>query len=486
MSRPNFLAISVTVAHAMAYFRDRVGNVASGPAVALAKPAILSLFSRIQTGTLILIDETSDERHVLGQPLPSSGNPGPPCVVTLTAHSPQFYLRLLLHADMGFAAAYLLHQVSCSDLTAFFRLFILNRDALNHGMSIIINTTGNQTHNNTIEGAAINIAAHYDLGNDLFAAFLSPDMTYSSPIWEHITGQASESSSSSTPKQNPDDDDDGDGDGESLESAQLRKLHHIISAARIKPSDHVLEIGTGWGSFAIEAVKTTCCRVTTLTLSREQKRFAEKKIAEELASAGLADRVEVLLMDYRDEALPVPRGGFDKVVSIEMLEAVGREFLGTYFARVDGVLKREGGIAVFQCITMPEGRHGAYERREDFINRYIFPGGYLPSITQLLNCITAESRGTLLVEKLDNIGGHYARALRLWREKFLASFDNKIRPALLEEHPNMQKADVEVFRRKWEYYFAYCEAGFVTKTLGDVIITVCREGAKELTERIPL
>ncbi|KAK4125433.1 cyclopropane-fatty-acyl-phospholipid synthase [Parathielavia appendiculata] len=474
MSRPNFSAIGVAITHTMAYFRDKVGTLASGHASALAKPVILSLLSRIHIGTLTLIDETSGECHVFGQPYPPTGNP--PCVVTLTIHSPQFYLRVLLHSDMGFAAAYMLHQVSCSDLTAFFRLFILNRDALNNGFVINSSTGSAQSlpttaavgNKNTMEGAAVNIAAHYDLGNDIFAAFLSPDMTYSCPIWETVQG--------------PPPGQDSAGDGESLESAQLRKLHHIISAARIKSSDHVLEIGTGWGSFAIEAVKTTGCRVTTLTLSRQQKRFAEERVARE----GLADRVKVLLMDYRDEALPVPEGGFDKVVSIEMLEAVGREFLGTYFARVDKVLKRDGGIAVFQCITMPEGRHAAYEKRKDFINYCIFPGGYLPSITQLLNHIAAESQGTFIVEKVENVGAHYVRTLRLWREKFLANFEDKICPALLKKHTNVQEADVKVFRRKWQYYFAYCEAGFLTKVLGDVIISVGREGAMDLMEGIPL
>ncbi|KAL1842134.1 hypothetical protein VTJ49DRAFT_6013 [Mycothermus thermophilus] len=181
-----------------------------------------------------------------------------------------------------------------------------------------------------------------------------------------------------------------------------------------------------------------------------------------------------------------PPHGFDKVVSVEMVEAVGREFLGEFFARVDGLLKTEGGVAVVQCITLPEGRGREYAAREDFINHYIFPGGYLPSVTELINHITTASRGTLVVENIENIGGHYARALRLWRERFLARFDDKIRPALFKGHPDMTTEEVEVFRRKWQYYFSYCEAGFLTKTLGDVIITVAREGTMEMMEGIPL
>ncbi|KAG7286949.1 hypothetical protein NEMBOFW57_006449 [Staphylotrichum longicolle] len=498
-------ALLQPIAQGAAYLRNKLGNLAWDHSVAIARPAILSLFSGIEIGTLIIIDEPAGERLIFGNPLDTGTHPNgttdktpngtahlsnkrnthKPPHATLTITSPAFYPRLLLLADMGFAASYLLHEAACPDLTAFFRLFVLNRARLGNGTtwssSALVGTRarllgvtnggtggwGSKTIiTNTPANALLNAAAHYDLGNDMFAAFLSRDMTYSCPIWKEETGRAEAR------------EEEGDG----LEDAQMRKLRRVIERARISAADHVLEIGTGWGSFAIEAVKSTGCRVTSLTLSREQKGWAEERIERE----GVGDRVEVLLMDYRDEKLPVPEGGYDKVVSIEMIEAVGKEFLGTYFGRVDRVLKRDGGIAVFQCITMPEGRHQAYSTREDFINRYIFPGGYLPSITQLLNHIAAASRGTLIVENVENIGGHYARALRLWNERFLAAFEDKIRPALIEEHPEMTEEEVEVFRRKWEYYFAYSEAGFLTKTLGDVIITVGREGAMELMEGIPL
>jgi cyclopropane-fatty-acyl-phospholipid synthase len=191
---------------------------------------------------------------------------------------------------------------------------------------------------NTLSNSLLNISAHYDISNDMFAAFLSPDMTYSCPIWSLSTGQ---------------------GEEETLEAAQMTKLRRFIDGAHIKATDHVLEIGTGWGSFAIEAVRKTGCRITSLTLSKEQKVLAEERIQAE----GFQDRIEVMLMDYR--ALPVPDTLYDKIVSIEMLEAVGREFLGTYFACVNRLLKKDGGIAVFQCITMPEGRHEAYSKSEE-------------------------------------------------------------------------------------------------------------------------
>lgn len=295
----------------------------------------------------------------------------------------------------------------------------------------------------------------------MFAAFLSDDMTYSCPIWKLTPPNATET------------------EEETLEQAQMTKLHRFIDGARIKGSDHVLEIGTGWGSFAIEAVRTTGCKVTSLTLSIEQKALAEKRIA----AAGFTEQIEVILCDYR--ALPTPKILYDKVVSIEMLEAVGSEYLETYFQCIHRLLKKDG-IAVFQCITMPEGRYEAYAKGEDFIRKYIFPGGHLPSISQLVEKISKGSQGTLVVERIENIGGHYAKTLRLWRESFERNFESRIRPSLMVEHEEMGDKEVEVFRKKWIYYFCYCEAGFATKTLGDAIITVGREGCSELMAGIPL
>jgi len=343
------------------------------------------------------------------------------------------------------------------------KLFILNRSQLANATTLISSIastiTGLARSTNTLSNSLLNVSAHYDISNEMFAAFLSDDMTYSCPIWKsHSSGEVEE---------------------ESLEAAQITKLNRFIDGAHIKPTDHVLEIGTGWGSFAIEAVRRTGCRVTSLTLSIEQKAMAEKRIA----AAGFTDLIEVELMDYR--ALPTPKVQYDKVISIEMLEAVGREYLETYFACIHRLLKKDG-IAIFQCITMPEGRYEAYTKGEDFIRKYIFPGGHLPSISQLVNSISKGSEGTLVVDQIENIGGHYAKTLRLWRQKFMQNFESRIRPALMIEHENMGEKEVEVFRKKWEYYFTYCEAGFATKTLGDVIITVGREGAMELMEGLPL
>jgi len=308
-------------------------------------------------------------------------------------------------------------------------VFILNRAQLSNATTLtssIASTVTNLARStNTLANSQLNVSAHYDISNAMFAAFLSEDMTYSCPIW--------------LPK------DDPESGLETLEEAQETKLQYFITQARIKETDHVLEIGTGWGSFAIAAVKKTGCRVTSLTLSKEQKELAEKRIAAE----GYSDNIKVLLCDYR--ALPAPKGGFyDKVVSIEMLEAVGREYLDTYFECVDRLLKPRGGIGVFQCITMPENRYEAYWKGEDFIRKYIFPGGHLPTVSQLVGSIERGSEGKFVVDNLLNIGGHYAKTLRIWRQNFEQTFDSRIRSALLEEHQGMTEKDIELFRRKWQ------------------------------------
>ena len=286
-----------------------------------------------------------------------------------------------------------------------------------------------------MSNALLNISAHYDISNEMFAAFLSKDMTYSCPIWKPKSELREK-------------------EEETLEDAQMRKLDRFIDNAKIKPTDHVLEIGTGWGSFAIRAVQRTGCRITSLTLSCEQKELAEKRIADH----GLTDNIEILLCDYR--ALPMPNEGpYDKVVSIEMLEAVGREFLKTYFECIHKLLKPEGGIAVFQCITMPEARYEAYAKGEDFIRKYIFPGGHLPTVSQLVRSIEEGSRGSFVVNSIENIGPHYAKTLRIWKDNFMNNFDTRIRPALLAEHEGMNNADALLFKRKWEVRDCVVPAG---------------------------
>ncbi|KAL8872130.1 MAG: hypothetical protein Q9174_002190 [Haloplaca sp. 1 TL-2023] len=440
--------------------KSNVSFIAWSPLVRLSRAAVLNVLSGVEVGHIAIVDSDGSET-ICGERWAKEGVPA----TELKVLKETFWVRLLLFADMGLAESFMLGEVACSNLVNFFKIFIINREHLANGTTLTSSLASTLTNiarsTNTLSNSQLNVSAHYDISNDMFAAFLSKDMTYSCPIWLPVSDSKSIL--------------------QTLEDAQNLKLQYFIQAAKIKSTDHVLEIGTGWGSFAIAAVKTTGCQVTSLTLSHEQKELAEERIA----AAGLQSHIEVLLCDYR--ALPTPAEGlYDKVVSIEMLEAVGREYLDTYFACINKLLKKDGGIAVFQCITMPESRYEAYSKSEDFIRKYIFPGGHLPTVSQLVGSIDRGTKGTLIVDAILNIGGHYAKTLRLWGEEFERNFDSKIRPALLKEHKNMSDKDVEVFRRKWQYYFTYCEAGFSTKTLGDVILTVGREGATEMIEDIPL
>jgi cyclopropane-fatty-acyl-phospholipid synthase len=454
------------------------GSFAWPPLVAVSRGAILAILKNIQIGSLHITD-SDGTLTVCGSPRRVESNSEKSVYnishAELKVLNDLFWVRALVFADMGFAESYMLGEIECPDVTAFFKLFIANRKYLSNGTTLTSNISskiaGLIRKTNTLANARLHISAHYDISNDMFAAFLSPDMTYSCPIWLPKTNSLSPQ--------------------ETLEQAQYRKLCRFITNAKIKSTDHVLEIGTGWGSFAILAVEKIGCRVTSLTLSDEQKRLAEERIKQ----AGFQSKIKVMLCDYRSLAVPKEEEKYDKIVSIEMLEAVGAEFLETYFRCVDQLLKTEGGVAVFQCITIPESRYDAYRKSDDFIRRYIFPGGHLPTVTQLLDSIRAGSSSPshpprLIPESIENIGPHYAKTLRLWRQSFMQNFSAKIKPALLVEHSEgdkkMSEEDVELFKRKWEYYFSYCEAGFATKTLGDVIVTVGREGAVQMMEDVPL
>lgn len=408
------------------------------------------------------------------------------------------------------------------------QLFIHNREALSElDLGLASRLTGwvqgqlNKRYANTKGGSLKNIGAHYDISNAMYERFLSRDMTYSCGIFPTLDADiappvplaaastlsrgnsdprakpanqstkmttTSKASSEPTAKQQQRSRDSGLGsptsmlsnhshspNGESLdelEDAQIRKLRLHITRCQISPGDRVLEIGTGWGSLAMETCRMIPdVTIVTLTLSKEQKSLAEARIA----AAGLEKQITVHLMDYRD--MPAEwNNSFDRVVSIEMLEAVGIEFLSTYFSCIHKVLKMDIGTAVFQCITMPESRFDAYVRGVDFIKKYIFPGGVLPSVTSLVQAMTEGSKGTMVLQGCDSIGPHYARTLREWKRKFEECFydeEGGIREALLRDHPDIarlpagkREEEVEVFRRKWLYYFIYCERGFAENQIG--------------------
>ncbi len=276
-----------------------------------------------------------------------------------------------------------------------------------------------------LPGAKRDIQYHYDLGNDLYALFLDPSWTYSCAVFEHP--------------------------GMSLEEAQAAKYRRICDKLDLGPGSHVLEIGCGWGGFALHAASEYGARVTGLTLSEEQAALARERVAD----AGLTDRVEILLQDYR-----TMEGTFTHVASIEMLEAIGHRELPVYFAAVDRLLA-PGGVACIQTIAVPDQRYERYRRGNDWIRQYVFPGALIPSLDAITSAMTRSSE--LIVHGVENIGYHYARTLQIWREDFLA---NRERVLALGYDDR--------FVRTWEFYLAFCEAGFRTRALHDYQLVLTR------------
>ncbi|KAJ2266840.1 hypothetical protein EV176_005458 [Coemansia sp. RSA 451] len=384
--------------------------------------------------------------------------------VYLNILSEQFWVRLMLVQDLGFAEAYMAGEVSVNNLVDFVRFYIYNRASLDAASASPVVSSlmylASTRFGNSILNTASNISAHYDLGNEMFEMFLDSTMTYSCAIWN-----------------GPDD---------TLEAAQLRKLDMLIDKACVKPTDYVLDLGCGWGSLSMRAVERTGCRVLGITLSTEQKDIAEQRIAQ----AGMSDRIEIMLIDYRK--LDPEMYCFDKIISLEMVEHVGYEYLPVYFEQCHKLLHPQHGVMVLQSSTMNEERYSEYRHSVDFINKHIFPGGHCPSVSALVAGATKGSRGMLMLESAANFPDHYARTLRVWRERFLCGFDkvlstvapknaqlilqeqelagsgNAGNDKLSEKHSTSEPETGynDVFRRKWEYYFAYCEGAFATRTLG--------------------
>ncbi|KAJ7292694.1 Mycolic acid cyclopropane synthase [Mycena rebaudengoi] len=252
-----------------------------------------------------------------------------------------------------------------------------------------------------------------------------------------------------------------------LERGQLEKLHRIIKRARIKAGSRVLEIGCGWGSFAILAAGTYGATVETITISVEQKIAVDKTVAE----AGLSDRITVHVLDYR--SLPASfKHSFDAVISIGVMEHIGLEYMQGWFDKMAWAMKEENAFKVFTMTTVPDSRWAQYSGEVDFIRKYIYPGGQLSSLRTLIDCI---ANAGLNLETVENIGPHYPRTLREWSRRFQENFDPHIMPGLKTRHPDLKDEDIEIFRRKWIYYFAYSEAGFALNNLSDSMVTVTRE-----------
>ncbi len=360
---------------------------------------------------------------------------------TIEAHSPRAFRRLLLGGDTAAAEAYADGDWDADDVVAVVTLFLANaeifdRDTPFNRLSNRLVALRHRLRRNTRAGSRRNIRAHYDLGNDFYSTFLDPTMTYSCALFAGTEGG-------------------GFDPNEPLEEAQRRKYARVAELARLRTSDHVLEIGCGWGGFALFAARTFGCRVTGLTLSDEQAAWAKERVA----AAGLSSLVDVRLQDYRALAQGTER--FDKLVSIEMLEAVGHEYLPTFFAACDRLLAPHG-VAVLQSITIPDSRHDRLLRRPDFIKTHIFPGSHIPSITAICQAMTKGSR--LFIDRIEEIGPHYAETLRRWRGSFRSA-----RERLRKEGRS------ERFLRLWDYYLAYCEGGFRSRAINDVHLRLVRE-----------
>ena len=351
---------------------------------------------------------------------------------------PLFWRRALLGGAIGAAEAYADGLWRSDDLTTLLRVMARNLESagrLEAGLARLRGLADRGLHRlrrNSRAGSRRNIAAHYDLGNDFFATFLDPTMTYSSAVFPRSDA--------------------------TLEEASVHKLDLICRKLGLAPGMSVVEIGTGWGSFALHAAGRYGCRVVTTTISHRQEELARERVRQ----AGLADRVEIVRLDYRD--LPAALGRrFDRLVSIEMIEAVGHRYLPRYMGVISELL-RPDGLALVQAITINDQRYDDYRRSVDFIQRHIFPGALLPSLGRILEGLRDAT--DLRLHGLEEITPHYARTLRLWR--FLAAGDRLSRLGLPRR-----------FQRLWEYYFCYCEAGFRERSIGDYQLVFAKPRHRE-------
>ncbi|MAY70416.1 class I SAM-dependent methyltransferase [Halomonas litopenaei] len=394
------------------------------------KPRVLAQLGQLRHGSITLID--GHERHQLGEQGELS--------VTLVVRRSRVWKRMALGGTLGAAEAYMDGDWDVDDLVVLVRLFARNIDRVNDdvegglaGLGRALLSTLLRLQRNTRKGSRRHIAAHYDIGNDLFATFLDREhWMYSSAIFPSPEA--------------------------TLEQASTHKLDVMLDKLDVRPHHHLLEIGTGWGGLAIHAARTRGCRVTTTTISREQYEHTARRLAEE----GLEDQVTLLNKDYRELG-----GRYDRLISVEMVEAVGADYLPRYLKTLDQLLAPQG-LALLQAITVRDQRYEAARREMDFIKRYIFPGGFLPSPTVLLQNLTQHTSMNLV--DLDDIGPHYARTLREWRQRFEASLDQVGKLGYDER-----------FVRMWRYYLCYCEAGFAERTISTCHLLLAKPDARPQT-----
>jgi cyclopropane-fatty-acyl-phospholipid synthase len=390
-----------------------------------AKAQVLKRLQSLSVGQLTVVDGV--DKYVFGQAVAHAP------AASITVLDPRFYGEIAFGGSIGAGEAYMLGYWQADTLTNVVRLMVLNQsvmDTLEGGYQWLSKPLLKVFHwlnSNSEAGSQKNIAAHYDLGNALFKLFLDPTMMYSSAIFEPDTP--------------------------SLQAASELKLKVICDKLQLKPGDQVIEIGTGWGGFAIYAAKHYGCHVTTTTISEQQYTLAKERVAAE----GLQAQITLLKQDYRHL-----QGQYDKLVSIEMIEAVGHQYYDTYFNQVSQLLKPDG-VALIQAITIADQRYDSAIRSVDFIQRYIFPGSNIPSNTAMLASMTRAS--DLRLVDLQDIGLHYATTLRHWRENFFANIE-AVRALGYSE----------AFIRMWDFYLSYCEGGFAECALGDVHLLLAKPG----------
>ncbi len=396
---------------------------------ALGRRLLLGQFAALRDGELNIV-EWDGSRHRFG-----SRTPRLDVSVTLQIDHPQLYADAAFGGTVGAGEAYIRGLWRCDDLTGLVRIFVANREVMN-GMdsrwALISRPVLKVFHflnRNSKAGSARNISAHYDLGNPLYELMLDPTMAYSCGIFEYEQA--------------------------TLEEASIAKFEAICRKLQLKPDDRVVEIGTGWGGLAIHAASKYGCHVTTTTISHEQHDYAKEKIAR----AGLESRVTLLLEDYRDL-----KGRYDKAISIEMIEAVGANYLDTYLAKCSSLLAPHGAM-LLQAITIQDQFYEQARKSVDYIQRFIFPGSFIPSVEAISRSLTRAT--DLKIFNLEDIGPHYARTLREWRRNFF------------EHLPKVRALGYpDSFVRLWEFYLCYCEGGYAERQLGDVQLLLTKPGCR--------
>ncbi|MBN2588675.1 MAG: DUF1365 family protein [Sedimentisphaerales bacterium] len=384
---------------------------------------IFSLFKSQSTGK-ITIKLPEGESRVFG-PEDSSLS------IQLVVKDYRFFSLLAKAGEIGLGIAYEKGYWISNDMVQFmdFMLSVTQSNSVRmpfySKLFKIFYIAWNFRNKNTLYRAQKNISQHYDLSNAMYEIFLDKTLTYSCAVFEN--------------------------QNEELADAQLRKIDMILEKACLSKQHHLLEIGTGWGTLAIRAAKLYGCHITSITLSKEQQKLAQQRIAE----AGLSDQIEVLLCDYRNVT-----GQYDRIISVEMIEAVGKSYYPVFFRNCDHLLK-PNGMMVIQTITIPDQRYESYSKTTDWMRLYIFPGGLLPSLTALTKAITYNT--SFVIKQVESIGPHYALTLARWKERFLANREKIIELGFPEN-----------FIRRWEYYFSYCQAGFAQHYIDDLQIVLTR------------